>query len=81
MNVFKSSDGFKFHNNQLFHHKVKPVFADQFAAIAHRKRFLAFIPEMPVFEFDAKRIFVSGFNVTRAEVPKNLNCRTNNLSR
>jgi len=81
MNIFYGTYGLEFHNNQMFHHKVKAVFANQFASIIHRKLFLAFVTDAPMLQFNAKRIFVSGFKVTWTEATMNFNRRANNLPR
>ena len=77
MNIFNRTDSFEFHDNQPIQHKVKPVFADQFVSIVNGKQFLAFVADMPVFQFYAKCFFVCGFKVSGAEVAVNLNRRAN----
>ena len=79
MNIFDGAHGFEFHDNQPFYHKVKAVLAYQSTSIMHRKLFLAFVADMPVLQFDAKRFFVSGFKVSGAKTTMHFNRRADDL--
>jgi hypothetical protein len=61
MNRIQGLNGLQFHNKPAINQKIEPVFSDLLGFIGNLYRFLAFVGNSMIVQFDAESLLIEGF--------------------